>query len=410
MEEKHKLYLKLNLMSLVFIVVSFISVTLAWFAYSGLADVSAEIGVKAWYIELNKDGQPVSNEVVISLSDIYPGMETSHEMINIKNLGDSDAELNYSIESARLLGDAENNFVVNEGTIDSDYIGDVLSHNYPFHINMNLSKNYILSKGGESYFEVSISWPLDSGDDAFDSLWGTKAYQFDKSELELKQNDPNYQIKSSIQIVIKIMAEQYAGGYSSSDTRYNLGDTVLYDVVNNKKCSEIGDNCIATYVLDKNNTLGDDTVTLLPNPKNTYATGSFNDYSSLLASVTNGWTVPTRELTAGDIMGVISTDIMDTNLVRSGISNVVAGNLKYANRMTSELTKTATYNGYYGYHNDKFSYLSTANCYWTNSEYNVSSGYAAKKIDDIISKVYGEAKETVCNVVPVIIASKVNLE
>ena len=48
MKRKHKLYLKLNLMSLFFIGVSFISVTLAWFAYSGLTSVKTEIGVKAY--------------------------------------------------------------------------------------------------------------------------------------------------------------------------------------------------------------------------------------------------------------------------------------------------------------------------------------------------------------------------
>ena len=53
MEKRHKVYLKLNLMSIFFIVVSFISVTLAWFAYSGLASVATEVNVKAWYITPN---------------------------------------------------------------------------------------------------------------------------------------------------------------------------------------------------------------------------------------------------------------------------------------------------------------------------------------------------------------------
>jgi hypothetical protein len=51
---RHKSYLRLNLVSLFFVLVSFISVTLAWFAYSGLANVATEIDVKAWYIEFEK--------------------------------------------------------------------------------------------------------------------------------------------------------------------------------------------------------------------------------------------------------------------------------------------------------------------------------------------------------------------
>ena len=71
MKRKYKAYIKLNIMSLFFILVSFISVTLAWFAYSGLATARTEIDVKAWYIEFDKNNEPVSNEIVISLSEIY---------------------------------------------------------------------------------------------------------------------------------------------------------------------------------------------------------------------------------------------------------------------------------------------------------------------------------------------------
>jgi hypothetical protein len=55
MKKKTKLYLRLNLISLFFVAVSFISVTLAWFVYSGLSTVKTEVNVKAWYIELEKE-------------------------------------------------------------------------------------------------------------------------------------------------------------------------------------------------------------------------------------------------------------------------------------------------------------------------------------------------------------------
>ena len=57
---------------------------------------------------------------------------------------------------------------------------DTLSHDYPFHVNIDLSKNYISSHGDSSTFEVSVSWPLDSGNDSLDSLWGMNAYNFQK--------------------------------------------------------------------------------------------------------------------------------------------------------------------------------------------------------------------------------------
>jgi hypothetical protein len=406
-KSRHKVYLRLNLVSLFFIVISFISVTLAWFAYSGLANVSTEIGVKAWYIELEKDGQTVSNDIVISLPEIYPGMNTVNETVNIKNLGDSDAQVKYSITSARILDN--DNYLVDETTTTSTYVEDILSHNYPFHINMNLTKGYVLSKGTDSSFQVSISWPLDSDSDTLDSSWGADAYQFQKGEEDKKNADATYQVRPAVQVVISVTAEQYLESSTSSDTRYNLGDVVLFDVINNSVCTEVGATCLKTYVMDTNNTLGDQTVTLLPDPTSTYLNGVYSDYNSVLGTITNSWTVDTRSLLVSDLLKVTSTDVMNSLLVRDGISDSIVGYLGYGDRMTTEIARTVSYNGYYKNINEKFSYLSSASCYWTNSEYNSSNGFAMKKIDEISSKIYGEAKTSSCNVIPVILANKVNL-
>ena len=48
-----------------FVTISFISVTLAWFAYSGFAKSGFDVDIKAWHIEFNKNGAPVSNELTI---------------------------------------------------------------------------------------------------------------------------------------------------------------------------------------------------------------------------------------------------------------------------------------------------------------------------------------------------------
>lgn len=408
MKDRYKKYIKLNIMSIVFIIVSLISVTLAWFAYSGLTDVSTEIGVKAWYIELEKDGEKVSNDIVISLSQIYPGMDTVNETINIKNLGDSDAQLKYSIVSARLLDNSEDSYTVDD-TTTSEYVEDVLSHNYPFHINMNMTKNYAIAKTGESSFTVSVSWPLDSDDDTLDTLWGTEAYNFEKNEEELKNQDSNYQIKPSIKIVIKVTAEQYVESEESSDMNYNLGDSILYDVVNNVTCTEISSTCLKTYVIDTNNKLGDSTITLLPDPTVTYISSTYSDYSTNMSSIISGWTVTTRPLQVEDIMKIISLDITNTNLVRSGVSDSVLGYIQYGNRINAELNKIILADGYYKVLSSKFSMLTSNNCYWTNSTYNVDKTFAYKILDDTNSKLYGESNTNSCNIIPVIVVNKSNL-
>jgi hypothetical protein len=324
-------------------------------------------------------------------------------------LGDSDAEVKYSITSARILGGTGDNYVVDGVTTTSPYVEDVISHNYPFHIDMNLSKSYSLSKATDSSFQVSISWPLDSDNNELDSLWGSAAYEFQKSEADKKTADSSYQIKPSIQIVISLTAEQYIAADTSSDTRYNLGDTILFDVVNNSVCTEINSTCLKTYVIDVNNKLGDTAVTLLPDPSITYLNGTYSNYSSSLSTITSGWTVNTRSLLVSDLLKAVSTDITGSLLIRNGISDSIIGNLSYDNRINTEIAKAISYNGYYSFVNTKFSYFPATSCYWTNSEYNTSNGFAAIKINETNSKIYGEAKTSSCNVIPVILANKSNL-
>ena len=251
MKRKHKIFLKANIMSLFFIAVSFISGTLAWFAYTGLSDVATEIDIRAWNIELN-DGK-TSNDIKIALPEISPGMDTISEVVNINNLGDTDAIVNYSIVSARILDSSEDNYVASE-TLSTEAIQDKLSNEYPFHINISLTKGYVLAKGEKAQLQVSVSWPFDSGDDIKDSEWGSKAYNF------LKKNPS----QTPIEIVLKLNAEQMMKGGKGSDPNYDAGKVVLYDVQQDKECYALSETCIKTFVLDSNNQQKDDKVRLLP--------------------------------------------------------------------------------------------------------------------------------------------------
>lgn len=409
MKQKYKLYLKLNIISLVFIVSSFIFTTLAWFAYSGLSEVSTEIDVKAWYIELTKSGEKVSNNIVITLSEIYPGMNTIDEVVNIENLGDSHAQLKYEIVSARILDDPDHNYII-DGYTSSEYVEDILAHNFPFHVNMNLSKDYIFASNDSSTFEVSVSWPLDSGSyelDKLDSEWGTKAYKFQENEASLKKADKNYVVRPAIQIVISVTAEQYIeNDDNSSDMDYNLGDTILFDVVNNKKCNELEGSCIKTTVIDKNNKIGDDFVTLLPNLYDIDTEGNRDNYENLYNPLVSSWNVLTRPLTVDDLLLVISNDITNSYLVGEKSSNIIIGRLLTEDRISNVVQKAIDLKGNFTFMNNKFNYLVSNNCFWTNTKYDDSNYFALKKYDDTISKIYPVSSDTVCRIVPVIIASK----
>lgn len=418
-KKRYKKYLKINLISLLFIAVSFSSLTLAWFAYSGLSSASMDIDVKGWYIELEKDGKETSNKVVVSLSEIYPGMDTVVEKIKLKNLGDYDASVKYSIESARILGDDQDNYIISEDIdngLTSEMVEDILSHDYPFHININLSRDYILSNQTDVEFEVSVSWPLYSGEDndIIDSQWGMAAYKFNKDEIKKADADPNYQKRSPIKLEIKLTAEQYVKGDESSDINYYLGQNILYDVDKNEKCSEISNTCLSTYVIDNNNLVKDEYVNVIPdinslvnrNDENNFDNlSTIEDYEDNYNSLVKYWNAENKPLEISDLLNVITEDIDNSLVVRDGLSDKIIGNLKYDNRLTTELNKLIEDNGYYKFMDNRFPYLVSSSCYWTNSKYDDTHTFAFDKIDAYTSKLYNRANDLIdekCKIVPVI--------
>ena len=400
---RHK-RIKLNILSLFFIAVSLMSITLAWFAYSGIANTAAEVDVKAWYIEFEKDNAKVSNEIVLSLSDIYPGMDPVTERVNIKNLGDTDASLSYSITSARVLDEE-----LDTTNVSTDVVADKLSHDYPFHVNIDLSKDFVRAKDDVSQFQISISWPLDSANNELDSTWGNAAYAFQAAEAAKKENNESYQILSSVRVVIEVKAEQYVLDNEAVDLNYKTGDLILYDIKENSVCSQLSDTCLKTYVLDTDSKVGDTDIALLPDLFSTYASSTYVNYDNTLSSIINNWNVTTRALTVDDLLKIVSKDITDSYIVRDNLSDLVIGKLDYGERLTEYKNLVTSANGFYRFLNESFPYLTSSKCYWLNSEYNSDKAFALTKIDDTYSKIYGEDKTSECSVVPVIIVPKVNL-
>lgn len=430
MDRKYKRYLKINVMSLFFIAISCISVTLAWFAYSGIAKVATEIDVKSWLIEFEKNETTVSNNIVISLDEIYPGMNTLYESIKIKNKGDSDAKLTASIVSARILDeefDMEN--------MEHNVILDKLSHDYPFSVNMGLDDTFVLAREGESAFNISISWPLDSDNDELDSKWGNLAFQFANNELKKQEADATYQIRPSIKIVISVKAEQLVSQESAatndnsndvetystlknkesssaiqiSDVKYPLGKLILYDIKNNIRCKQLSETCVRTHVIDVDNKINDDTVTLLPDILSTYSSGTYDKYDELLSTTVSNWNVSTRMFEIGDILKIVSKDINNSLVVIEDLSDSIIGYMEYDNRIDNIINRVTEYRGYFEFQNTDYTYFVTNKCYWFKNEYSETEAFALTKADEETSRIYGESKLNECSVIPVILAPKKSL-
>lgn len=399
MDKRRKVNIRLSIMSITFMVISFISVTLAWFAYSGLSKVDTDVTVKSWYIEFKRGEEVATKDIVISLDDVKPGMETNTEEIVINNKGDSDASIKYKIEYVKILN--EDNMTSSLDTT-SDYIEDAIAHNYPFHINIGLDRNNVLLKGEENRFKISVSWPLDSGDDKLDSLWGNKAYQYQK---DTNSSSP------LIKIGISLIAEQVIEDDENElDHNYDLGKLILYDVKDNKACNNISSTCIKTHVIDTKNKIADDTVTLLPSFDNNYLENTFYNSDSLYNNIISSWSANTRKLSVEDVLKVISTDIDNTIIKKEGLSDLILGKVDYKTRASTILDNNSNNNASYVFKNSTFLYLASNTCYFLDGHDNSTFAYSLAKIDNDTSSINMVSKDKTCKVIPVIIASKNSLK
>ncbi|MFA6777777.1 MAG: hypothetical protein WCR80_04990, partial [Bacilli bacterium] len=235
-------------------------------------------------------------------------------------------------------------------------------------------------------------------------------YNYQINEANKKIIDPSYQVRPSIQVSITLTAEQSLENSQSSDTRYNLGDELLIDVINNNRCSSISSTCIKMYVIDSNSTLGDNRINLLPNPYGSYQDGNYYDYQNILNNITETWNASTRGLLVEDLIKIISQDVVNSTLVRENISDTLIGNLNYSNRINTELSKAISGNGLYQFISEKFPYLVSADCYWTESNYNEDKAFALKKLPEDYTHIYGNQKAEICKVIPVVSIEKTSLQ
>ena len=109
----------------------------------------------------------------------------------------------------------------------------------------------------------------------------------------------------------EITAEQYLDEADSSDPDYRLKTIVLYNPTENTKCSYLGDGCIKTYVIDKNNLVSDTSVTLLPVIDDYNSPITYTEFLTQKESIKTKYKTSTKALQVEDILPVVSKDIND---------------------------------------------------------------------------------------------------
>ena len=129
---------RLNLRSLLFFALLISFNSFAWFIYTNKVATGVDVHVKSWNISFEIDNEQLEEEVRFSVSEMFPGMDDYRDEIRIKNVGETDGKLNYELLSVRIL---DTEYVVSDGGITSDELLNSLKNDYPFTIDIGVTKD-----------------------------------------------------------------------------------------------------------------------------------------------------------------------------------------------------------------------------------------------------------------------------
>ena len=96
---------KLLILRLVFVFFLVVSNTFAWFIYITRVDNSVNVHVKSWDVTFQSGEHEISNNVVVDIENLYPGMADFSYEIKAFNKSEVSATLSYTILEARIFED-----------------------------------------------------------------------------------------------------------------------------------------------------------------------------------------------------------------------------------------------------------------------------------------------------------------
>lgn len=189
-----KILKKIKIRSLVILILLLGFNTYAWFIYATRVASDISVHISSWNVEFSVGENGNVTNLIIDVERIYPGMKNEEKVVTVKNTGEIKAELEYQLNSLKVLDDY---YKVGENITDEELLNKI-NKEYPFKINVT-KDDTLLSQGlGNGEFKVTVEWPFESGNDELDTLWGNKAYEYYSKNSEGK----------SIEIEITLIAQQ----------------------------------------------------------------------------------------------------------------------------------------------------------------------------------------------------------
>ncbi len=166
----------ISLKSIIILVVLLAFNSYAWFIYATKVSGTIDVHVSSWNIDFKAGDEELGTNITFDVTKAYPGMDDYSKTLDVKNNGEVAASLKYKIKSVRVL---DKTYEVSE-TTTSENLENMLKTNFPFVIEITTSSDNISAKDGSATFNIVMKWPIDSGDDAKDTDWGQKAYEYYK--------------------------------------------------------------------------------------------------------------------------------------------------------------------------------------------------------------------------------------
>lgn len=155
----------------------------AWFAYISQADFNFESSVVAWDVDFFEDSSEVE-DVVVAISDMYPGMEAFNKTITVNNTGEMNGRFSYEIKSATLFGVE----LVTESTPSSDVVTS-LRNSYPFAVTMTSDKTLIKPNEWLS-FSLDVNWEYELAATTYYKV--LDIYEYDPSVIYYTRQNSAY--------------------------------------------------------------------------------------------------------------------------------------------------------------------------------------------------------------------------
>lgn len=175
---------KSTTLKLSLIMLNFIFATLAWFTYTMILDTTVDVKVSAWKVDFKDDTAVLGTDMSFQIENFYPGMEADEyaKKLEIVNLGDRPASIEYEIKELKILGQR---YQIKKEASAGDsaytlYIGESIdeetgikttrllnnSNKYPFEILLTQSIQIGIEtpyddKQNQGYFEIRFKWPYE---------------------------------------------------------------------------------------------------------------------------------------------------------------------------------------------------------------------------------------------------------